>query len=380
MRSFKKFTQLKKLNYSVESFKYLDGGLNKHLFIDLMYVKKDELAFHMKCNEFHMGGSTTRTHGGAVAALGDTVVGFGAYLMKPKDASGFAVVDLNIKYLAPTTIGDKLKCVGKISHSGKTLQFWNAEITCGEKKVALISATCINLYKDQEKKETQKSSEKWGLNFDINKMSKEEIAERFDKYSPIWEDLVKFGKYQPTLKWVEEMTKNFGKKDGNVLDLACAVGLIGKTLRVNGITGKLYGIDISKKMVQKAMDSDDYNGVVQADLDEELPFSKKFDLITCIGAAELFSNVEVVLQNIAKVMHKNSEFWITFQYENGEINPTAHQGIESRSKDELEIMLNNAGMKIKSSMVIPQAYFTNNAQKPGEFVAVPYIALVCQLK
>jgi uncharacterized protein (TIGR00369 family) len=150
-RSLKKFVSVPKLvRFKSDEFhstkKYMDGGLNKLLGIELVDIQPKMIKMSMKISETHMGGTTHRTHGGAILTLGDTGIGIGSHLNKPKDATGYAVVDLNIKFISASKVGDELISTATQVHSGKTLQYWSVDISRNGKQIALVSGTVVNLY------------------------------------------------------------------------------------------------------------------------------------------------------------------------------------------------------------------------------------------
>jgi len=79
------------------------------------------------------------------------------------------------------------------------------------------------------------------------------------------------------------------KNDVSVLDFACGTGLVGQCLYKDGVKN-LHGLDISKKMLQKADEKDVYKTLKQLDVGQKdfygtfPPLMKqKYDFVTCAG-------------------------------------------------------------------------------------------------
>jgi hypothetical protein len=80
------------------------------------------------------------------------------------------------------------------------------------------------------------SNKKWGSGFDISKMTKDEIAKKFDKHAPNWyyvyffklhyltfnsfrQVFVEKSKYEPVFDWIKESTAKLENKSGTVLGM-----------------------------------------------------------------------------------------------------------------------------------------------------------------
>jgi SAM-dependent methyltransferase len=141
-----------------------------------------------------------------------------------------------------------------------------------------------------------------GKNFNVHKMTKEEIAQKFDNHAPHWfgsaystksffffffffffvclilsfrKQFVSICKYsifewlsvQCTLLKRKSSFRSLGIDNGihsafELIspDLGCGPGLIGTHLRNNGIDGTIVALDISPKMLELALQTKDSNG------------------------------------------------------------------------------------------------------------------------
>jgi 1,4-dihydroxy-2-naphthoyl-CoA hydrolase len=83
-------------------------------------------------------------HAGAVVTLADTVCGFGCVGSLPDGARGFTTIELKTNFLATAREGE-LTCRARLVHGGRTTQVWDAEVTSGEKTIALFRCTQLLL-------------------------------------------------------------------------------------------------------------------------------------------------------------------------------------------------------------------------------------------
>lgn len=78
-----------------------------------------------------------------------------------------------------------------------------------------------------------------------------------------------------------------------VLDAGCGTGLSGHALRAAGFTGEITGIDLSPESLPIAEASGAYTRVMQASLNETLPFDDDaFGTLACIGVLTYVPDVD----------------------------------------------------------------------------------------
>lgn len=81
-------------------------------------------------------------HGGASAALAETLGSFGSHMIAA-DAGGIAVgVELNINHLKSKRNGH-VKGIAKILHQGRSLHIWNIEIMDEEENIIAVSRLTV---------------------------------------------------------------------------------------------------------------------------------------------------------------------------------------------------------------------------------------------
>jgi uncharacterized protein (TIGR00369 family) len=376
-------------------------GLNNVLKIELLDVSLSNktVTTQMRVEDIHMA-ATGLVHGGSIATLADTSIGFGCYVFAPETSSGIAVTNTSIQYLSSARPGDVLLSRASLVHCGHSTQVWDARVSSKttNKTLAVVQSSALNKYAKEDKQNSASNtnnnnnnaaprgdSRQWmdlkmnkiGTNFNIDTMSKQEIAAKFDKHAPHWQDLVHKFHYK-MLDWVTQQAKTYANKNAVILDAACAVGLISDSLRKGGMTGPMTGIDLSPKMVELAQQRGNYSQTFVHDLEASVPCpDRSFDLITCTGALELVPNPTIFLRETARLLRDDrSEAWLTFQYRYDDgYNPCGHQNVRAYSRPEIEDMLSGAGLEAVFVEVIDDCYRMPSPLMTGALLPVPFIAL-----
>lgn len=217
-------------------------------------------------------------------------------------------------------------------------------------------------------------------------MSKAELAAKFDKLALQWEAYVDTLKYESIFNWLANLCRvelpkfNTSTAKYQIVDLACGIGLIGQNLRNHGAENSkfhLTGIDISKGMLQRALEKKVYNGIFLLDLEvEELPIlDESVSVVTFCGATELFSDLNHILKEINRILVAEGQLWVTFQYDpQTGVNPTGHQGITGMSIDAVKTLLTQYGFSVIDVQIEPEAFFTPKKEDGvTTLLPVPYL-------
>jgi predicted TPR repeat methyltransferase len=313
-----------------------------------------------------------------------------------QNASGFAVVESSVHFVKSAEPGDILICKAKPIKQGNIVQIWDAEIFIEGKEdslgsIACVRSTAVNTYPSASKSnsssvsaENEALNQNWarlGTNFNIGKMTKAEIAARFDKHSDNWEILVQKSKYEPVFQWIFDSCQDFpNRPSARVLDLACGVGLIGKTLRKSGFKGSFTASDISPRMLENAIATGFYDSLSFVhDLDNPLPskFKSCFNLVVCTGATEMLKDPGQLLKNVSEALTPAGQFWVTFQDSTAvdaeKEHPTAHQGMKVYSLEQIRQFAALAGLKeISPPTITKAAYYLPSAKGDGRLRPVPF--------
>lgn len=84
-------------------------------------------------------------HAGVVVTLADTCCGYGVRTCAPPGASGFTTLQTATNHLG-TAVEGTIGCEARSRHTGRTTQVWEAEVTQGERVLALFRCTQLILY------------------------------------------------------------------------------------------------------------------------------------------------------------------------------------------------------------------------------------------
>jgi uncharacterized protein (TIGR00369 family) len=85
-------------------------------------------------------------HAGAIVTLADTACGYGCFLTKPDEATGFTTIELKTNFVRSAREGT-ITCEARLAHGGRTTQLWDATVADPEgKTMALFRATQLLLY------------------------------------------------------------------------------------------------------------------------------------------------------------------------------------------------------------------------------------------
>jgi uncharacterized protein (TIGR00369 family) len=119
--------------------------LPRHLGIDVTRAEEGIAEATMRIEPYHLAPNGY-LHAGTVAALADTVCGFGCMASLPDGASAFTTIELKVNFLA-TALEGELVCHGRRVHGGRTTEVWDAEVEhVGGKRLAVFRCTQLLLY------------------------------------------------------------------------------------------------------------------------------------------------------------------------------------------------------------------------------------------
>lgn len=79
-------------------------------------------------------------HAATVVGLADTACGLATRALLPDGSSGFTTIELKSNFLATTRDG-VIEVIATAVHAGRTTQVWDAEVTCGQRTIALFRCT-----------------------------------------------------------------------------------------------------------------------------------------------------------------------------------------------------------------------------------------------
>jgi ubiquinone/menaquinone biosynthesis C-methylase UbiE len=221
-----------------------------------------------------------------------------------------------------------------------------------------------------------RNTHRLGQGFDLASCrDPQQLASKFDRLANRWEEYVVGCKYEEVFAWLVRAAGALApavKKDGHFLDVACGVGLMGHTLRLVYVEGRLTGADISAGMLAKANARECYDALLTANVNERLPVGdRSIDVALCTGATELLA-VDAVLQECRRVVKPAGQLWVSFQHDDGVTpNPTAHQHVFGMSLASVRSALERCDFQILTLEQCPRAFYTPSPD--GVLRAVPYL-------
>ena len=138
----------------------------------------------------------------------------------------------------------------------------------------------------------------------------EYVAELFNNYANRYDKhLTEVLKFKVPEKIVILLKKTLKKKIifKSTIDLGCGTGLSGAVLRP--LTENLFGVDISKKMIEKAKNKNIYNHLETEDISIYLEKSQiKFDLFVSADVFVYMGDLEKIFSQISVRSNSNAKF------------------------------------------------------------------------
>ncbi len=148
------------------------------------------------------------------------------------------------------------------------------------------------------------------LGNDSEKASPGYVEELFDQYANRFESHLAESLQYKTPTALHNLTKKIlsdGFQVSNVLDLGCGTGLCGPLFRSH--CEKLYGVDISSKMIQQAQGKNIYDDLKAKEIIDYLTQTEvKFDLFLAADVFVYFGNLDPVFQAITQAAENGACF------------------------------------------------------------------------
>ena len=98
------------------------------LEMDLEVLEEGEAKYVLEIKEKHLA-TPIAAHGGVVAGLIDGTLGVAALTISGQNGNVVSTVELQVNYLKPVVLGDKLISIGKVISAGKRLIYVEAAVT-----------------------------------------------------------------------------------------------------------------------------------------------------------------------------------------------------------------------------------------------------------
>ncbi|UII27267.1 PaaI family thioesterase [Fulvivirga maritima] len=135
-------------NYKSRVEKFLERQFfMKHIHFSLSEIEEGSTEGWLELEEMHLQQKGV-VHGGVIATLADSTMGFAAYTLLADDQH-VVTGELKVSYLNPG-VGDKLWAKGWVLKQGKKVNFCEAEVYAynaeQRKLIAKASATMITIF------------------------------------------------------------------------------------------------------------------------------------------------------------------------------------------------------------------------------------------
>jgi uncharacterized protein (TIGR00369 family) len=121
------------------------NNFDPYLGNELEFLAPGKLSVKLKINENHLSSPQTG-HGGVIAGMMDTVLGFTALSKTITLNNLVATVELKVNYLRPVQLGDELHGTADIVSLGKSLVVVKGEIKNQDGKMVSFGTGTFNQY------------------------------------------------------------------------------------------------------------------------------------------------------------------------------------------------------------------------------------------
>ena len=150
-------------------------------------------------------------------------------------------------------------------------------------------------------------------------MDKKEIVKRFDEEKGSWRRLHKKGKASTAIELEVQRRSSLvyaslkGKGRISVLDVGCGSGENLGGLRELNPTGRFYGVDISRKMIEYAKKRHKGVDFSVSDIEKEEPFfDVKFDAILLMGVTPYLSDMNGTVLRLSRRLKRGGMIFLTY--------------------------------------------------------------------
>lgn len=141
------------------------------------------------------------------------------------------------------------------------------------------------------------------------------ISQIFDEFAEDFDEVLKALDYQAPKLIAQELKRILANKKFSklsILDAGCGTGLCGGFLKKCARFHGLYGVDISEKMLKKAMQKKVYDKLIKQDLETFfLQNKKQFDLIVSADVLTYFGDLKNLIIGFQKSLKKNGRLIFT---------------------------------------------------------------------
>ena len=199
---------------------------------------------------------------------------------------------------------------------------------------------------------------------------KEQSKVSFDKQSQIYDDSAYSSEAHFCYPYVVESICNLSFD--TLLDLGCGTGEVLSIISKKKKGCKLYGLDLSEKMLEKAKKKLSDSDTLLVGDSENMPFEDEmFDVLTSTESFHHYPNPQKAVKEIYRVLKKDGklilcDFWRPFlkrNFMNLFIRFSKDGDVKIYSEKEIVSMLQNAGFKNISFRILEKRAYIVQATK-----------------
>jgi len=177
------------------------------------------------------------------------------------------------------------------------------------------------------------------------------VSEIYDAYADRFdEELVGKLGYQGPQYLLSSVNRHFNNeaKELDILDLGCGTGLCG--VAFSAIARRIVGVDLSGKMLAKAVERGVYNDLIHADICRAMErFNEKFDLVLSGDTFIYTGALDKVFFLVRKCLHDNGIFAFTVELnDSGDDYHLCESGRYKHSQDYIRRLAVENGFKMLS--------------------------------
>ncbi len=119
---------LKMIDEKVLNMYKASNNFGALLEMDLEVLEEGQAKYILEIKEKHLA-TPIAAHGGVVAGLIDGTLGVAALTISGKSGNVVSTVELQVNFLKPVVLGDKLTSIGNVISAGKRLLYVEASVT-----------------------------------------------------------------------------------------------------------------------------------------------------------------------------------------------------------------------------------------------------------
>lgn len=108
------------------------------LGMDFKVIEPGKIEYRMKIEEKHLA-TPKASHGGAIAALMDALLGLAALSIVAADGKAVSTVEFKINYFSPTFLNDQLVGYAEVEKKGSRIIFTSGKVMAENRNMEVVA-------------------------------------------------------------------------------------------------------------------------------------------------------------------------------------------------------------------------------------------------